>query len=403
MTLIINKVLGNDVPHEIMGYHSWQSVTNMDDYRIRCEGEPEDVQTIGLEIEISKPTRFTQVQIDKMFEIFPYMQMETDSSVPGYSCEVITAPMSLQAWKEAPLKELLEYVQSIGGCAYSVTNTDDPNEPNGCGGHIHISKGQDWEKVVALMAMFIDQNKEIVQIICHRGFTYYAKNNLAPLNKSMKRYSLEYIQSYMRSYADEHRNSLNLQHSKTIEFRLPVGTLDYDLKMSHIEFLNNLYKCCDDVVHGRARIDRLTINKVCQDGDFLPKYMKELCISCSKKLVVLDKVIKARVDEFTVNKFKVVKALNDLQLALALANDATIRQGSINTINSHFTNITGATTIDDEVLYVKGLKGQNVISRGLDEYSDSHNNEITRCYAKLKKVLSEIEIPVIYEDLKGEK
>lgn len=403
MTLIYNKRLGDDVPHEIMSYHSWRAVSDMTDYIVRTDADDENTPVFGLEIECSKgEDEITQSDLDELFEIFPFQQWESDGSIPGCSgCtgECITPPMTINAYIEAGFEAFLNKLQERGFKAYAVTNRD---TGTGCGGHIHINKRDGWEKVVALMAMFIDQNKEIVQIICKRPFTDYAQNNLKNIGNSMRRYSLEYIEHYMQNNSGNHSNIINLQHSASIEFRLPVGTLDYGTKMAHIEFLNNLYQCCEDVINGRARIDRLTINKVCKDGKFLPKLMNELCISCSKKLVVLDKVVKQKMNEFTINKCKLVKALTDLQLALATTNDNAIPQGSINTINTHFINIT-TSDIDNAVCFVKNLTSQRVISRGLNEYCETHNNNITKTYKKLKDVCREINVNDIYEDMKGEK
>ena len=400
MTLIYNKRLGDNVPHEIMGYHSWEAVSDMTDYIVRTEKDDENTPVFGLEIETSRENRFTQNMIDKMFEIFPYMQIESDSSIPNYGAELITQPMTINAYKESGLKELFDYLQSIEVSAYAVTNRD---SGNGCGGHIHINKRDGWEKVVALMAMVIDQNKEIVQIICKRPFTGYASNNLAGLGNSMKRFSLDYVTKYMQQHSGNHSYIINLQHNASIEFRLPVGTLDYETKMAHIEFLNNLYQCCEDVVKGKARIDRLTINKICKDGEFLPKLMSELCISCSKKLQIIDKLIKAKIDAYNINKCKLVKALSDLQLALATSNNDIIRQASIDNINTHFRNITCASSLEDEMFYMNNIINQNTISRGIEEYSQTHNDNISKYYKKLKEVCSSTTLPQIYEDMKGEK
>ena len=400
MALIYNKRLGDVVPHEIMGYHSYESVSDMTDFIVRTELDNDNTPVFGLEIETSRENRFTSNMIEKMFEIFPYMQIESDSSIPNYGAELITQPMTINAYKESGLKELFEYLQSIDVSAFAVTNRD---SGNGCGGHIHINKRDGWEKVVALMAMFIDQNKEIVQIICKRPFTGYAENNLRGLGNSMKRYSLEYVTKYLQQIRGSHSNIINLQHSASIEFRLPVGTLDYETKMAHIEFLNNMYQCCEDVINGKARMDRLTINKVCKDGEFLPKLMDELCISCSKKLQVIDKTIKAKIDVYNIDKCKVIKALSDLQLALATSNNDEIRQASINTINNHFTNITCASDIENEMFYLRALTNQNVISRGIEEYISTHNDNIAKYYRKLKDVCSSVTIPEIYENMKGEK
>lgn len=400
MTLVFNKRLGDNVPHEIMSYHSCRSITDMSEYVIRTEEDDENAPTFGLEIEISRGSKsITDTMIEKIFEIFKDLQIESDGSIPGNGMELITAPFTLKAMYELPFEELFKYLIEHDFKAFGVTSTD---SGNGCGGHIHISKGDRWEDVVSLMAMFIDQNKEIVQIICKRPFTNYAINNLRGLGKSVKRYYLPEVKSYILDYACEHSNTLNLQHSRTIEFRLPIGTINYTTKMAHVEFLNNLYKCCEDVVMGRARIDRLTINKVCQEGKYLPNYIKELCISCSKKLTIYDAQIKKQVREVEEKKHKLIKILSNLQYELGVTRDVAIAQGSINTISRHFNNITGSNGLDMQICYMKELKNQTVISRGLEDYLETHNNKITKYYKELKDYLHDLDINDVYYNIEDE-
>ena len=400
MTLLFTKRLGDVVPHEIMGYHSFQSVTDMSDFIIRTEKDDENTPTFGLEIEVSRGSnRITDNMIEKIFEIFPWLQIESDSSIPGCGAELITAPFTLNAMYELPFEELFKYLRDHNFMAYGVTSTDDGC---GCGGHIHISKGDKWDDVVALMAMFLDQNKEIVQIICKRPFTHYAVNNLRNLGKSVRRYCLPEVKKYVLENDGSHSNILNLQHSKTIEFRLPIGTLNYETKMAHIEFYNNLYKCCEDVVNGRARVDRLTINKVCQEGKYLPTYIRELCISCSKKLTILDGEIRKQVRELEVKKNKLIKILSSLQYELGIAHDDSIRQGSINTITRYFNNIAGTGNLDSIIYTIKDMKNTGVLSNGLEVYSETHNNNITKYYKQLKDYINEIEVDNIYYDITDE-
>lgn len=400
MALIYEKMLGNDVPHEIMSYHSYNAISDMTNFVVRTEEDNEDTPTIGLEIEVSRGSKsITDNMIEKVFEIFPWLQIESDSSIPGRGMELITVPMTPNAWKEAPLDELFKYLKEHDFMAYGITSTD---TGGGCGGHIHISKGDRWEDVVSLMAMFLDQNKEIVQIICKRPFTHYAQNNLQHLGKSIKRYCLPEVKTWVLNHSGEHLNILNLQHSHTIEFRLPIGTLNYETKMAHIEFLTNLYKCCEDVVMGRARVDRLTINKVCQEGKFLPNYIRDLCISCSKKLTILDGEIRKQVREVEVKKNKLIKILSSLQYELGIAHDDAIRQGSINTITRYFNNIVGTGDLESIIYTIKDLKMQNTLSQGLDEYSITHNNNITKYYKQLKEYVNEVEVENIYHDIVDE-
>ena len=399
MTLIYNKRLSDDVPHYIIGYHDRYDnyVTDMTDYKVRTEKDNENTQTIGLEIELGRSKEITRNMIEKMMEICPFIQCSSDGSIPArYNTELQVAPMTINAIQESGLKELFKWLRDHDFTASIITNLD---SGDGCGGHIHISKGDKWEDIVTLMAMFIDQNKEIVQIICKRPFTNYAVNNLRGLGKSTKRYSLTGVKEYMLNNTSNHSNTLNLQHRDTIEFRLPVGTINWTTKMAHIEFITNLYKCCEDVVNGNARLDRLTINKVCQDGEYLPKYMKELCISCSKKLIVLDNEIKKKVRTLESDKLKLIKVLSDLQYALGTTNDSEIRQGSINTINNRLMEITNATTLDALLIYIKNMKDATNISDGLELYIQTHDNNIAKYYKQLKDLVNNINVENIYHDI----
>ena len=401
MTLIYNKRLGDHVPHRIIGYHSGGYIFDMTDFIVRTDRDNENTQTIGLELEISRGNKaITPNMIEKMFEICPFIQLSDDSTIPGsYTTEIQTAPMTMNAIKESGLFELLKWLRDHDFKASAVTNFDNGE---GCGGHIHISKGDKWQDIVALMVMFLDQNKEIVQIICKRPFTSYAQNNLRGLGKSVKRYSLKAVKEYVLDRSYEHSYIINLQHDATIEFRLPIGTINTTTKMAHIEFITNLYKCCEDVINGRARLDRLTINKVCQDGEYLPNYIKDLCISCSKKLIVMDGVLKKRVKELESEKLKLIRILSQLQYDLSITQDTEIRQGSINTISNRFNEISQASNIDTLLIYIKRMKDATNISDGLEEYGTTHDNNITKHYNELKEIVHNINVDNIYYDIQDE-
>lgn len=398
--LVCERRLSDFVPHRILGYHGAEYITDMSRYIVRTQADTEKTQTIGLEIEISRNKPITSAMLEKMVEICPYLQFSSDGSIPGdYTMEIQTAPMTLNAIKESGLKELFEYFIRHDIKASAVTNFD---TGEGCGGHIHISKGDKWEDVVTLMAMFIDQNKEIVQLICRRPFTTYAYNNLRGMGKSIRRFSTEEVKKELRANSMSHSATLNLQHSATIEFRLPIGTVNFNTKMAHIEFITNLYKCCEDVVNGKARIDRLTINKICQDGDYLPGYMSDLGLSCSKKLRIMDGELKKRIKQVEEDKNKVVRILNTLQRELATTCDNEIRQGSIRTISNRFNDITQAPTIDNALVVIRGMQNADTISDGLETYSETHNNNITKHYAELRALINAMDTKDIYYNLSEE-
>ena len=400
MTLVYDKALGDYTPNEIISYHGYDGeryITDMTGYEVTTDKDKEGTQLIGQEWELSRDSRITTSLLEKIKERFNFVQFSSDSTIPGsYGMEIQTPPMSKNALIEAGMEDLFKFLRDNGFKASAVTNLDNGD---GCGGHIHISRGENWEDIVTLMIMFIDQNKEIVQIICKRPFTRFAKNNLERLYKSTQRYSMTGVKEFTLQNTEEHAFTINLQHPNTIEFRLPVGTLNFETKMAHIEFITNLYKCCEDVVNGKARLDRLTINKVCQDGDYLPGYIKKLCISCSRQLIVLDREIKTRVKELESDKAKLIKVLSDLQYELARTNDDRIRQGSINTINNDLMNIINATSLENLLRNIKYLKEANTISDGLETYSQQNDNKIAKYYKQLKDVVANINVENVYHDI----
>ena len=382
----------------IDGYHGDDSICNseFDDFKQHCEDEviDEDTIFIGSEVETGRANPFTQNMLNTMAEKSKDFQCERDSSIPAcHGCEIISAPLTLKYWKEkSGYRELFEYLKSIDVSSYSITNH---NTGSGCGCHFHLSRVKGWKRAVTYMAMFIDQNRFVIEAICGRPFTNYATNNIgnmAPFDKTVP----DLVENYIISHI-QHSYIINLEHSNTIEFRLCQGTLNYDTYMARLEFVYYLYKSCLDIVNGKARLDRLTINQVCQHGEFLPKYLKKLGISCSAKLDNKTREYRKMVEDFIITKRELTRHLQSLRSLIENSVEFENRMNAYRTIESNCALLSfGENTISTITSALRDIKSQNrnTLSRALDNYSSQHpTTALAKQYLLCKKYIEELEIP----------
>lgn len=382
----------------IDSYHGPNSVTNssFDDFKQHCDDEIINANTIyiGSEVETGRSNPYTTNMLNTMAQKSKDFQCETDSSIPAsYGCEIISAPLTLKYWKEkSGYKELFEYLKSINVSSYSITNH---STGSGCGCHFHLTRVDGWEKAVTYMAMFVDQNRFIVEAICGRPFTGYATNNInsmSPFDKMVP----ELVENYIINHVD-HSYIINLQHNNTIEFRLCQGTLNYDTYMARLEFVYYLYKSCLDIANGKARLDRLTINQVCQHGEFLPAYIKRLGISCSAKLSNKTREYKKLLDECITIKRDLARHLQSLRALIENSVEFENRMTAYRTIESNCALLSfGVNKINVITSALRNIKEQNTntLSRTLDTYSSEHpSTALAKEYLFCKKYIEDLVIP----------
>ena len=389
----------------IDSYHGYESIRESDfsNFMQHCDDEIVDENTIfiGSEVETGRNNPYTTNMLNTMAQKSRDFQCEKDSSIPAaYGCEIISAPLTLKYWKEkSGYKDLFEYLKSIDVSSYSITNH---NNGNGCGCHFHLSRVKGWQKAVTYMAMFIDQNRFIVEAICGRPFTNYATNNIGnmtPFDKTVP----ELVENYIINHV-QHSYIINLEHSHTIEFRLCQGTLNYDTYMARLEFVYYLYKSCLDIANGNARLDRLTINQVCQHGDFLPAYIKRLGISCSAKLDNKTREYKKRIEDFITTKRELARHLQSLRVLIENSVEFENRMNAYRTIESNCALLSfGENTTSSIADALRNIKQQNrnTLSRSLDTYSTEHpHTALAKEYLFCKKYIEDLVIPEI--DMKEE-
>ena len=394
----------------INGYHEYGSITNgrgngYDNFRQWEESEVvnEDTIFIGAELETGRENVFTQSMLNKMAELSKDFQCETDGSVRDYgrngwrscnSCEIISGPLTYDYWhKSSGYKDLLPYLISIDAKSYGIT---DHYTGNGCGLHFHLSKVNGWKKAVVYMAMFIDQNRFLVEAICGRPFTGYAMNNLNTVDDFYKKVP-ELVENHILSNID-HSYAINLSNSKTVEFRLCQGTLNYDTFMARLEFVYHLYKQCLEIANGKARLDRLTINQICQYGEYLPKYIKKLGISSSNKIENKTREYRAIISEFITTRNTLRHHLQALRTLLEEHEPFENIDNAKRTIQSNIDSITASSesTIESIKSALKTIKenNANTLSRALDNFSNEHpNTALAKEYKLCKEFIENLEIP----------
>jgi hypothetical protein len=394
----------------IVDYHDYGAVVNgrgngYGNFMQHEENEVvnDDTIYIGAELETGRENPFTQVMLNKMASFSKDFQCETDGSVRDYgrngwrtcySCEVISAPLTYDYWhKSSGYKDLLPYMISIDAKSHGIT---DHYTGNGCGLHFHLSKVNNWQKAVVYMAMFIDQNRFLVEAICGRPFTGYARNNISDLDEFYKKVP-ELVENRILSNID-HSYAINLSNSKTVEFRLCQGTLNYETFMARLEFVYHLYKQCLDIANGKARLDRLTINQVCQYGEYLPKYIKKLGISSSNKIENKTREYRVIINEFITTRNTLRHHLQALRTLLEEHEPFENIDNAKRTIQNNIDMITASSesTIENIKSALKTIKenNANTLSRALDNFSNDHpQTALAKEYKLCKEFIENLEIP----------
>ena len=393
----------------INGYHSYGSITNennsFESFKQFEDNEEitEDTIFIGSEVETGRENQFSRIMLNKMAEFSKDFQCETDSSIRDYgnnnwdscySCEIISAPLTYDYWhKSSGYKELFEYLKSINVKSYGITNH---SNGTGCGNHFHLSKVKGWQKAVTYMAMFVDQNRYIIEAICGRTFTGYATNNLDGMEDFYKKVP-ELVENRIIGRPN-HSYIINLSNSKTVEFRLCQGTLNYETYMARLEFVYHLYKQCIDIANGKARLDRLTINQICQNGEYLPKYIKKLGISCSNKLENKTREYRQIIEEFIQTRNELRHHLQAVRTLMEESEHFENYDNAYRTICNNIGMITNATenTIESIRYNLEEIKrnNENTLSRALDNFSQANpKTALAKEYLICKKYIETLAIP----------
>jgi hypothetical protein len=207
----------------------------------------------------------------------------------------------------------------------------------------------------------------------------------------------ELVENNILNFTD-HSNIINLNNNATIEFRLCQGTLNYETYMARLEFVYHLYKQCLEIANGKARLDRLTINQVCQYGEYLPKYIKKLGISSSNKIENKTREYRTIIEDFITTRNVLRHHLQSLRTLIEESERFENIDNAMRTISNNIAMITASneTTVESIKHALAEIKqaNENTLSRALDSYSEGHpKTALAKEYKVCKEFIQNLEIP----------
>jgi len=201
------------------------------------------IASIGTELEIDRKDykeKYEKPLVEKLLSLVDSerdeLYFERDGSLDcGF--EIITQPHTYESFMEMNWKEILKSCSEFGYISHDSDN---------CGLHMHISRdffGRDEVKqnnAIAKVVNFFETNYfEIIKVSrrqsgvqCHwaRKYNNYGNVTKDDCIKISKKYK------YGGSH-DERYKAVNLTNTKTVEFRIMRGTLNYNTFIACIDFL----------------------------------------------------------------------------------------------------------------------------------------------------------------------
>jgi hypothetical protein len=149
---------------------------------------------------------------------------EDGSLSRGY--EIITAPMALRLQKEM-------WGQFSNRCARGLTS----HNTSTCGMHVHVSASAVSALQLGRVLVLINdpRNKSFIECVAQRGNGEYARKAPKTLSSAAGRGDSE---------ASSHYDAVNIQGSRTIEFRLFKGNTRPDRIIKNLEFVAAVLEYC---------------------------------------------------------------------------------------------------------------------------------------------------------------
>lgn len=196
----------------------------------------------GVELETDSEDASNQGEyVDALWDNFreSYFYPATDCSLDAggsYSgVELVMMPATLDHHlNEFPWKEITDVVRQNGYSSHDVGT---------CGLHVHVSRASlgatvtDQDLTIAKVAILFDRHWDKLVKFSRRRYFHYCRK----LDADFKRDDTSYeVIEKTKSTAQGHGMALNLENSKTVEFRIFRGTLNVNTIKATLEFVNNM-------------------------------------------------------------------------------------------------------------------------------------------------------------------
>lgn len=225
-------------------------------------------------------------------------RIETDSSVCGYSMEIISDPQTFKKWEDRRNKIDTIFNNMIN---YGITSHNN----NTCGLHIHISRdglGTDpveQERVINNIYLILENFKSNLIKLSRREESQLKRwgcflSDFDGSDKDLR--DTKKIKD--NNYKTERYVALNLNNSKTIEFRFFRGTLKTSTFYATLQLIKNIIEIAKkEDVRGISFKHLINLNGYAD----LIEYSKER--GCDNSITIIDKGFK--------NKYQVLKEENE--------------------------------------------------------------------------------------------
>lgn len=176
---------------------------------------------------------------------------EDGSLYYGYSLELVSRPLSTQAWHSpevvAILNDVMDYAKSTGALT---------EQPEGNGFHIHVSKkffganpacNRNQGEVARDMNWVFQKFQEEIETIGGREYNDWCASAKMDISKDlMSRYGVKIDKAHIDKsavelpYADHHKCFIDSNSGNTFEARVFHSTLDVERILACIEFMRNV-------------------------------------------------------------------------------------------------------------------------------------------------------------------
>lgn len=199
---------------------------------------------IGVELEVAAKNREKYAELTRLKS--NWLTMESDSSLPDYGVEIITIPLSPKDAKDPEM-----WASMVG----KVSSLADSWKKSSCGLHVHIGReilGDDAEKASATLGKLLYLYHHFLNgtplntKIYGRSCAYHEQNGKTAEGEAVKTLGtavlknkeiVKRLDSSLKAKTSTSRYfDINLENSKTIEFRKGKGSINVDRIVSVITY-----------------------------------------------------------------------------------------------------------------------------------------------------------------------
>ena len=241
----------------------------------QTEDEPQPQFYIGHELEIDEGNSMSEA-VEQITTRLNGICMH-DGSLSDAGIEFISHPLSYNYMLSLE-NEYRSVFTNLVNMGYRSHDTDT------CGLHFHVTRPENSD-IIDRIILFMETYKEEIIRLSRRKSSeisswcnFLSDKRYNTDNKTIK--SLDYIKKNKET--SDRYMALNLTNSRTIEFRIFKGTLNYETFMADFEFVYNLTTLASDL---SIPVEELTWTRVTSMGKFLPQYVNDHELITDKPII----------------------------------------------------------------------------------------------------------------------